>query len=392
MFGQKSSAVRGEFSHIKATDVRSELQNGLAKFRYDKVAFRVYVFTYQQPFGPEHRMFLLAWVPSIGDEEKKGEQLIANVYKWAGELRLETWVFNGMSGGWRKDKEFFRSVEAANAVDLILPRDIMVSLQRDTTTFFDSQHIFKRLNIPWKRGILLLGPPGNGKTGTIKVLAKSCQDRGISVLYVQVAKSRSGPEAGITLIFQKARSEAPCLLILEDIETLVSGDTRTTMLNQLDGIEPNDGILIVATANDASQLDPAILQRPSRFDAKYAFDLPNAELRERFITHWLAQKLGWNHLRFDSIDEARSIPNAADLVALLVNETHGWSFAFLKELFVSYLLLHASKLSGRPQGASGPQETMLEPQFSVSDLLKHMDVLQKQVTIGLEISGLRQST
>lgn len=164
------------------------------------------------------------------------------------------------------------------------------------------------------------------------------------------------------------------------------------MLNQLDGIEPNDEILIVATANDPSQLDPAILQRPSRFDAKYAFDSPNAELREPFITHWLVQKLGWNFLRFDSTDEARSIANAADLVTLLVNETHGWFFCIPERAFCVLLLLHASKLSIRPQCASGPQETSLEPQFSVSGLLKHMDVLQKQVTIGLEMSGQRQST
>ena len=110
--------------------------------------------------------------------------------------------------------------------------------------------------MPWKRGILLLGPPGNGNTGSIRILAKKCAEIGIPTLYVQTA------------VFQKARSEALCMSVLENIETLATDETRTMLLNQLDGIESNDGILVVATANDASKLDAAILQRPFRFDTK----------------------------------------------------------------------------------------------------------------------------
>lgn len=82
------------------------------------------------------------------------------------------------------------------------------------------------------------------------------------------------------------------------------------MLNKLDGLDPMDGVLVIATANDASKLDVAILERPSRFDAKYFFDLPCEDLRRRFAKKWIQDKIGKDRLVWDAKE-------VADMDALL---------------------------------------------------------------------------
>lgn len=69
-------------------------------------------------------------------------------------------------------------------------------------------------------------------------------------------------------VFWKARAEAPCVLILEDLDSLINDKNRSFFLNQLDGLENNDGLLVIGTTNHFERLDPAITKRPSRFDRK----------------------------------------------------------------------------------------------------------------------------
>lgn len=90
---------------------------------------------------------------------------------------------------------------------------------------------------------------------------------------------------GIQQIFNRARLEAPCVLILEDLDSLVQDGNRSFFLNEVDGLEDNDGILLVrythpfekdclnnvsqiGTTNHFERLDPALSSRPSRFDRK----------------------------------------------------------------------------------------------------------------------------
>lgn len=72
----------------------------------------------------------------------------------------------------------------------------------------------------------------------------------------------------MALVFGKARAEAPCVLILEDLDSLINDGNRSFFLNQLDGLEDNDGILVIGSTNHYDRLDPAITKRPSRFDRK----------------------------------------------------------------------------------------------------------------------------
>lgn len=69
-------------------------------------------------------------------------------------------------------------------------------------------------------------------------------------------------------VFDKARQSSPCVIILEDLDSLINDKNRSFFLNQLDGIGGNDGLLVIGTTNHFNRLDPGLSTRPSRFDRK----------------------------------------------------------------------------------------------------------------------------
>jgi transitional endoplasmic reticulum ATPase len=120
------------------------------------------------------------------------------------------------------------------------------------------------------------------------------------------------------------------MLVLEDVETIVTHDTRSYFFNEMDGLENNDGLFVVASTNFLDKLDPGLTKRPSRFDRKYEFPLPNEHERTLYCEFW-RKKLKSN----ESIDFPRKLcPHMAHV-------TPGFSFAFLQECFVATLLVLA---------------------------------------------------
>ncbi|KAJ7845176.1 hypothetical protein B0H13DRAFT_2363811 [Mycena leptocephala] len=101
------------------------------------------------------------------------------------------------------------------------------------------------------------------------------------------------------VIFKKARKSAPCLLVLEDLDSLIEDSARTFFLNEVDGFARNRGILILASSNHPTGIDPAI-RRPSRFDVIYPFEPPGLELRHIYATKWLT-KIGALGMRVSSL-------------------------------------------------------------------------------------------
>lgn len=123
---------------------------------------------------------------------------------------------------------------------------------------------------------------------------------------------------------------APCVLIFEDLDSMVTDEIRSYFLNEVDGLDANDGILMIGSTNHLDRLDPAIAKRPSRFDRKYHFRLPNAQDRALYCRYW-AQKLAGHPL----------VAFPEELCPVVAGLTEGFSFAYLKELFVASLLLLA---------------------------------------------------
>ncbi len=101
-----------------------------------------------------------------------------------------------------------------------------------------------------QRGIILHGLPGNGKTISIKALMHSlaCRSPQMATLYVK-SLGKSSNQDDIREIFQKARETAPCLIVFEDIDSLVTDTVRSFFLNEVDGLEGNDGIMMIGSTN-----------------------------------------------------------------------------------------------------------------------------------------------
>lgn len=120
---------------------------------------------------------------------------------------------------------------------------------------------------------------------------------------------------------------SPCLLVLEDIDTIVTAQTRSYFFNEVDGLENNDGIMMVASTNNMDRLDPGLSKRPSRFDRKYLFPLPSKAERIQYVQFWREKLKPKSEVQFPEI-----------LVEPIAGITYDFSFAYMQEAFVSSLL------------------------------------------------------
>jgi hypothetical protein len=227
------------------------------------------------------------------------------------------------AGCWSRSQELFEAVQAASFDDLVLAGDLKREIREDFSSFLAARAEYERHSVPFKRGVLLIGPPGNGKTHCLRALIKFLA---VPCLYVSSFKSRYGEEdSNIESVFQRAREITPCCLVFEDLDAMIHDGNRSFFLNQLDGLGNASGLLTVATTNHADRLDPAILERPSRFDRKYHFNLPGPVERQTYLSLWNARLT--DEMRIDG-----------DTAAKLVEATNDFSFAYLKELYLSAMM------------------------------------------------------
>src|SRR6185437_627958 len=251
------------------------------------------------------------WFFLVTDSRQIAEDFYLAVQKWDLGAHSEVLVFNGH--GWYKDEDLFKAIQGTTFDSLILDGKLKEDIQTDIGDFFGRRAAYERYGVPWKRGILFLGPPGNGKTHAVKAVLNAVPAQ---CLYVKALHHHKA----IASVFAHARRTAPCVLVFEDLDSLVRKELRSELLNELDGFAANTGILTLATTNHPEKLDPALIDRPSRFDRKYHFDLPTLGTRYAFIERWNGT------LR-------PALQLAAAAVADVAARTEGFSFAYLKELF-----------------------------------------------------------
>jgi AAA+ superfamily predicted ATPase len=253
------------------------------------------------------RMFILA------DTEDVASRFVAAVSAWSAQGNGTVLVFE--NNYWQKNEELLKAIRHATFENLILDPLLKQQIREDLGRFLASRQAYEAYDVPWKRGILFIGPPGNGKTHMVKALVN---EFGVTCLYV---KELLHP-AAIHSVFDQARRSSPCMLVLEDIDALAKAELRSALLNELDGFAANTGIVTLATTNHPEKLDAALLHRPSRFDRTYKFDLPGLAEREAYFRRWNES------LQPGMRVYAEAIPHFAD-------QTGGFSFAYLKELVVS---------------------------------------------------------
>jgi AAA+ superfamily predicted ATPase len=197
--------------------------------------------------------------------------------------------------------------------ELFLPEDIKKDMKELVENFLNSKDFYLKNKIPWKRGFLLYGKPGNGKTSIIRTIISEYNFKPVTI--VPGANVDSMREA-----FSYAEEQSPSLLYFEDLDSLIeAGLDVSSFLNLLDGISTKNGLLVIATANDVRKLKTNITKRPSRFDRKFEIPLPNAEMAYIYLKRWFETLL--------TPKKCRELAKQA--------EKHEFSYAYLKELYIS---------------------------------------------------------
>lgn len=200
--------------------------------------------------------------------------------------------------------------------EVMLEESVKKDIFRSIDEFFkDDGHFFKNYGIPYKRGILLYGSPGNGKTTLVKSITGSTE---APVVYWQITEYTNS--ATIQEVFSIVARLAPAILVIEDIDSMPDY-TRSVFLNTLDGTQAREGLFVIGTTNYPEKIDPALINRAGRFDRAYEIPSPSQKLRKAYL-----QKL-----------DIKNIFTDAEL-ADMASRTKGLSISQLNELYMSSAL------------------------------------------------------
>jgi hypothetical protein len=231
----------------------------------------------------------------------------SNVIKDEGKVQFST-------GG------YLQMVNSSSWEHLVLDPMVLKLVKNDYESFFAREKWFRDLNLPFRRGYLLHGSPGNGKTSVVRAMLSRPGMRGFTLNFF----SPNVDDDDLQRMFQRAAEEAPSMVVMEDIDRAFPKDqssgTKTKLslqqlLNCLDGVGTEDGVVVVATANEPTALDPAILRRPGRFDRVVAFPNPTPQLRLQYL-----RRLNCNFTE-------QILKPAIDL-------SEGFSFAQMREAYI----------------------------------------------------------
>jgi DNA replication protein DnaC len=209
----------------------------------------------------------------------------------------------------------------------ILPQPEQGLILNDIRTFWERKEAFKKYKYTYKRGILLYGSPGNGKSSIINLLSQEIVDqhKGI-VFYLNTPDELQTFCNFIPTIFKQIEPDTPILCVLEDLETLTKHyETEILLLNTLDGANQMENIVFLGCTNFPEELKERIINRPSRFDRRYYIGPPTPEVRKIYFEKKLKQ---------DDLEEL-----GTEGLQKWVDATDGLSIAHLGELVKSVLCL-----------------------------------------------------
>ncbi|MGG1675645.1 ATP-binding protein [Neobacillus sp. NRS-1170] len=200
--------------------------------------------------------------------------------------------------------------------DVFLEDSLKKEIYRSIDQFFsESGEFFKTYEIPYKRGILLYGKPGNGKTTLVKSIASSIN---APVAYWQITEFTSSYT--IKEVFTSVLKLTPMVLVIEDIDSMPAS-VRSVFLNILDGATSKEGIFLIGTTNYPEKIDPALMNRSGRFDRAYEIKLPTKDLRHQYLVRKKIDRI----LSEEEIQE-------------VIEATTDFSYAQLNELYASIAL------------------------------------------------------
>lgn len=215
----------------------------------------------------------------------------------------EIYVYNPALYGWEARDFPFRELDS-----IILAEGVKEDLIDDLETFFGNEDRYARIGIPWHRGYLFHGPPGNGKSS----LASSIAHRYRMSLY---NLPLSGVKDDRALAENISRINDNSVLLLEDIDIFSksigrtqaeSGPTLAGLLNALDGVSTPHGLMTFMTTNHIETLDPALI-RPGRIDKRIELTAPTQHQVEQMFEYVYNEPLAVKPKKFPSMAELSNV-------------------------------------------------------------------------------------
>ncbi len=198
-------------------------------------------------------------------------------------VRLLQWSFDDVQGE-----------TIVSTMDSLSLRPELTQLADELKFWHRSQTWYQQHGIPWRRGVLLWGGPGTGKTSFARAIAELLD------LPVHVFDLAGMSNQDLKRAWRNMLETSPCIALLEDLDAVFEGRknvappsamsqgvTFNELLNCIDGIERVDGMLLVVTTNCLDKLDPALVDRPGRIDSKVEFKSLDHEGRVKMATRIL---------------------------------------------------------------------------------------------------------
>lgn len=205
---------------------------------------------------------------------------------------------------------------------LTLPNSLTHEIVSEISNFWDLYDYYKKYNISHRRGILISGPAGCGKSCILKLVAADVIKRGGIVIPYTDPSILIG---GINTI-RSVQPTTPIVVLMEDLESILSTSKsgQSMFLNLLDGVYSDsfDRVVFMATTNYPEQLEKRITNRPSRFDRVFVVENPTPDARLAYLKYIVGDNI-----------------NIGVTLSQIVCDTDNLSFAHLKEIFVSTVIM-----------------------------------------------------
>lgn len=212
---------------------------------------------------------------------------------------------------------FFEKIPVKTEGLIRFPQTNSEKVVEEIERFWEREGLFKEFKLSYKRGIILWGPPGAGKSCTIQLVMKGVIDRGGIVIKF------TNPNLFIEgmRILREIQKATPVVVLMEDIDATLEIYNESDVLNILDGVDQIERCVFLATTNYPEKLGARIVNRPSRFDKRFLIDYPNLDSRILYIKYLIGERdLG--------ID-----------IEKWANDTKDFTLAHIKELFVAVVIL-----------------------------------------------------
>ena len=272
-------------------------------------------------------------VEAMAADRSQAEKLLADIRLLTRKVNVyRGHVISLIADRHEGTKVAFHPLPDIRRQEIILPDGLLERIERQTVRFGELSKQLLALGRHLKRGLLLHGAPGTGKTLTAMYLASQMRERTVLLLTGR----------GMGLVEQScamARLLQPSIVVLEDVDLIAEERTREgacaallfELLNQMDGLANDADVIFLLTTNRPDILEPALASRPGRIDQAIEIPLPDTKCRRRLVELY-----------------GRGLPLKLEALDRLIEKTEGVSAAFIRELLRKAALYAADEAPEDP--------------------------------------------